>query len=74
MPTPNPVYMYVTNSLPFEEQKNLDLVITSDLENFEIVRDILDMSTFKCADFAVWAPTEIEKDGKFTPRKNDLIA
>lgn len=67
MPTPNPVYMYVTNSLPFEEQKNLDLVITSDLENFEIVRDILDMSTFKGADFAVWAPTEIEKDGKFTP-------
>ena len=37
------VYMYVTNSLPFEEQKNLDLVITSDLEHFEIVRDILDM-------------------------------
>lgn len=57
------VYMYVTNSLPFEEQKNLDLVITSDLENFEILRDILDMSTFKGADFAIWAPTEIEKDG-----------
>ena len=57
------VYMYVTNSLPFEEQKNLDLVITNDLENFEIVRNILDMSTFKGADFAIWAPTEIEKDG-----------
>ncbi len=58
------VYMYVTKSLPFEEQKNLDLVITSDLENYEIVFDILDMDTYKGATFAIWAPTEIEKDGK----------
>ena len=49
------VYMYVTKSLPFEEQLNLDLVTTKDLENFEIYKDILDMSTFSSATFAVWA-------------------
>ena len=58
------VYMYVTNSLPFEEQKNLDLVITDALENFRVVRGILDMSTYKGAYKAIWAPTVIDKDGK----------
>ena len=35
------VYMYVTNSLPYEEQTNLDLVTTKDLESFETYRGIL---------------------------------
>ena len=39
------VYMYVTNSLPFDDQLNLDLVTTKDLESFETLRNILDMST-----------------------------
>ena len=38
------VYMYVTNSLPFEEQKNLDLVTTDDLSNFKVYHDILDIT------------------------------
>ena len=59
------VYMYVTNSLPFDDQLNLDLVTTKDLENFEIYRDILDMSTYPGAKRAVWAPTIIDKDGKY---------
>lgn len=59
------VYMYVTKSLPFEEQLNLDLVTTKDLENFEIYKDILDMSTFSSATFAVWAPTVVERKGKY---------
>ena len=59
------VYMYVTNSLPFEEQFNLDLVMTKDLEHFEVKRDILDMSTFRGATFAIWAPTVVEKNGKY---------
>lgn len=59
------VYLYVTKSLPFEEQKNLDLVTTDDLINFEVYHDILDMSTFNGAEFAVWAPTVIEKNGKY---------
>lgn len=59
------VYMYVTNSLPFEEQINLDLVMTKDLEHFEVRHDILDMSTFHGATYAIWAPTVIEKNGKY---------
>lgn len=58
------VYLYVTRSLPFEEQKNLDVVTTRDLIHFQVHRDILDMATFKGAEFAVWAPTEIEKNGR----------
>lgn len=59
------VFMYVTNSLPFEEQQNLDLVTTKDLENFEIYRDILDRSTYKGVRQAVWAPTVIDKGNKY---------
>lgn len=59
------VYMYVTKSLPFEEQTNLDLVTTKDLESFEIHHDILDMKSFVGATFAIWAPTVIDKDGKY---------
>ena len=59
------VYMYVTKSLPFEEQKNLDLVTTKDLEHFEVHHDILKMETFHGANFAIWAPTVIEQKGKY---------
>lgn len=59
------VFMYVTNSLPFDEQKNLDLVTTKDLVNYETYRDILDMSTYNGAVRAIWAPTVIDKDGKY---------
>ena len=59
------VYMYVTNSLPFDDQLNLDLVTTKDLEHFEVYRDILDMSTYLGARRAIWAPTVIDKDGKY---------
>lgn len=59
------VYMYVTRSLPFEDQHNLDLVVTDDLKTFTKIESILDMSTFKGATFAIWAPTIIDKDGKY---------
>ena len=59
------VYMYVTHSLPFDEQLNLDVVTTCDLQNFEEHKNILDMSTYKGATRAIWAPTVIDKDGKF---------
>ena len=50
MPPPNQdygntVYIYVTNSLPFKERQNLDLVITQDIESLEVVRNVLDTST-----------------------------
>lgn len=59
------VYLYVTNSLPFSEQLNIDVVTTKDLVHYEEHRDILDMSTFPGATSAVWAPTVIDKDGKY---------
>ena len=59
------VYIYVTKSLPFEEQLNLDLVVTEDLENFTVINDILDMGTYKGVTSAVWAPSVIENHGKY---------
>lgn len=59
------VYMYVTRSLNYEEQLNLDLVTTSDLKHFEVHYGILDMSTYKGVTKAVWAPTVIDKNGKY---------
>ena len=59
------VYMYVTRSLPFEEQLNLDVVYTKDLVNYEICEGILDMPTYVGAYKAIWAPTVVLKDGKY---------
>lgn len=59
------LYMYVTKSLPFEEQTNLDLVVSKDLKHFEIISNVLDMETYKGAYYATWAPSMIEKDGKY---------
>lgn len=59
------VYMYVTRSLAFEDQHNLDVVITEDLVHFEKKESILDMSTYKGATFAIWAPSVVEKKGKY---------
>ena len=59
------VYMYVTRSLKYEDQQNLDLVTTDDLIKFKIHYDILDMSTYKGVTKAVWAPTVIDKNGKY---------
>ena len=59
------VYMYVTNSLPFKDQHNLDLVMTKDLHEYEVIRNILDISTYKGVWRAVWAPTVIDQAGKY---------
>lgn len=59
------LYIYVTKSLPYSEQMNIDLVVSSDLKTFDIIHDILDMSTFPGTTRCVWAPSAIEKDGKY---------
>ena len=59
------VYMYVTHSRPFEEQKNLSVFYSKDLETFECAENILDMQTFKGADFAIWAPSVVKKNGRY---------
>ena len=48
------VYIYVTRSLPFEEQHNLDLIVSDDLIHFTKKESILDINTFKGATFAIW--------------------
>ena len=59
------VYIYVTHSLPFEEQKNLSLFYSKDLRDFIKVENILDMKTFPSATSAVWAPSVVEWKGRY---------
>lgn len=58
-------WIYVTNSLPFDQQKNLDVMHSKDLIHWETCESIIDMEGFPNATFAIWAPTVIEKDGKY---------
>lgn len=59
------VFIYVTRSLPFEEQHNLDLIVSDDLIHFTKIESILDMSTFIGASFAIWAPSVVEQNGRY---------
>lgn len=58
-------WIYVTNSLPFEKQKNLDALHSKDLIHWEACESIIDMNGFPHATSAIWAPTVIEKGGKY---------
>lgn len=58
-------YIYVTRSAPFEEQLNQDVFVSSDLTNWTKVESILEMDGFPYVHKAVWAPTIIEKGGKY---------
>ena len=58
-------WIYVTRSLPFKEQLNLDAFHSKDLVNWEVCESIIDMSDFPDDTFAVWAPTIIEKNDKY---------
>lgn len=58
-------WIYVTNSLPYHEQKNIDVIHSKDLIHWETCENIIDMSGFPDATFAIWAPTVIEKNGKY---------
>ncbi len=58
-------YIYVTRSLPFAEQLNLDCIWFSDGEEPKIEKGIVDMTGFPYVTHAVWAPTVIEKNGKY---------
>ena len=57
--------IYVTRSLPYDEQLNHDMFVSDDLEHWEIKKDIIDMSGFPWVKRAVWAPTIIEKNSKY---------
>ena len=57
--------IYATRSLPFDEQKNQVCWTSDDLTHWEKHADIIDMSGFPWATRAIWAPTIIDKDGKY---------
>lgn len=58
-------YIYVTRSLPFKEQMNIDCVYETEEGMWAIARGIIRMSDFPYVTHAVWAPTVIEKEGKY---------
>ena len=65
MPIPKRVPMTVTRSLPFEQQTNLDCVWFGQDRELHTEKGILDMSGFPYVTHAVWAPTVIDKNGKY---------
>lgn len=56
----NVLYMYVTSG-----KNNFDVVVSKDLEEYEVCKDILDMPSFKGAVKHIWAPTVIDKNGRY---------
>lgn len=59
-------YIYVTQSFTeYEKQMNIDVFSSSDLKSWEHHENIIDMSGYPYIHQAVWAPTVIEKGGKY---------
>lgn len=58
-------YIYVTRSKPFRDQMNQDCFSSSDLVNWEKHEGIINMEDYPWITNAVWAPTIVEKDGKY---------
>ncbi|MBO5218107.1 MAG: glycoside hydrolase family 43 protein [Clostridia bacterium] len=57
--------IYVTHSLPFDDQHNHSCFVSEDLTHWDKIENIIDMSGFPWAKRAIWAPTVEEKDGKY---------
>ena len=58
-------WIYATISNEFKQQKNQICFSSEDLTNWEQHDNILDMSTFPWVWQAIWAPTIVEKGGKY---------
>ena len=59
-------YIYVTRSFTkYEDQMNIDAFSSADLIHWEKHESIIDMSGYPYVHRAVWAPTIIEKNGKY---------
>lgn len=58
-------YIYATRSAPYEEQLNIDVYSSTDGKTWQKHEGIIEMSDFPYAEKAVWAPTVIEKNGKY---------
>lgn len=58
-------WIYPTSSLPFDDQTYLDAFSSADLVNWTKHPNILTSADVKWAKRAIWAPSAIEKDGKY---------
>ncbi|MGO1242631.1 MAG: glycoside hydrolase family 43 protein [Sphingobacterium sp.] len=61
----NEYWIFPTYSAPYEEQILFDAFSSKDLVNWTKHPRILDNNEVKWADKAMWAPSVIEKDGKY---------
>lgn len=57
--------IYATKSLSYDQQTNQVCWTSSDLTHWQRHDDIIDMSGFPWATRAIWAPTVVEKNGKY---------
>ena len=57
--------IYATVSQPYAKQKNQVCFTSTDLTNWERHDNIIAMEDFPWAKFAIWAPTAIEKNGRY---------
>lgn len=58
-------FIYPTFSAPYEQQVFLDCFSSDDLTNWKKHSRILDTASIKWARKAIWAPSVIEKDGRY---------
>ena len=58
-------YIYATKSRPYGEQLNHVCFVSENLSDWKRIDDTIDMSTFPWVWQAVWAPTIVEKNGKY---------
>ena len=58
-------WIYVTKSTAFKDQQNLTAFSSSDMVNWEKHENIVDMNDYPWIWGAVWAPTVVEKNGKY---------
>ncbi|SDW15898.1 glycoside hydrolase family 43 protein [Paenibacillus sp. CF384] len=58
-------WIYPTYSAPYDEQLHLDAFHSSDLVEWTKVSNVLEMSSISWGKRALWAPSPIERDGKY---------
>ncbi len=61
----NKYWIYPTYSAPYDKQVFFDAFSSSDLVNWTKHPQILDTTSIRCAKRAIWAPSIIEKQGKY---------
>lgn len=61
----NEYWIFPTYSAPYEQQTHFDAFSSKDLVNWKKHPKIIDNNEVKWAEKAMWAPSVIEKDGKY---------